>query len=349
MCSQIVALAGSLLAVFLLATGNLLALLTPTSAGRIAYLDSDSHIFIANADGSGRYKLTSASDDLFDSLIWSPDGRYLAFIWQESEIRVADTRTGQSRRMMVDNLQEGVLAWSPDGARLAFGAIRDEFDAPAEIWSVNLDGTGLRRVTNHEAQDALVEEIRSVAWSPDGKQLAYTIMEGRDDTYNDIYTIYLINLDGTNRHRLVRGEWPAWTPDGKRLVYYDYRDERDGIFIIDADGRNERRLGEGYLPTLSPDGRWVVFLREDEVAVHFDYREVDGPARGTLFSTELDVTDLMDGELVWSPDSRHLAFWAWGIEEDGESVYLVDFDPARPNLRPFPNATTRGCCPAWGK
>ena len=53
----------------------------------------------------------------------------------------------------------------------------------------------------------------SLAWSPDGKTLAYVMSRG----------IYLVDADGTNRRLLTSGKVyeyaPMWSPDGKLLAY----------------------------------------------------------------------------------------------------------------------------------
>ena len=54
--------------------------------------------------------------------------------------------------------------WSPDGSRIAFVSERD---GNAEIYVMNADGTGQRRITN----DPAFESLGTAAWSPDGKRL----------------------------------------------------------------------------------------------------------------------------------------------------------------------------------
>ena len=50
--------------------------------------------------------------------------------------------------------------WSPDGTRIAFQSNRD---GNAEIYVMNRDGSGIRRVTNHPLSDA------TPTWSPVGQ------------------------------------------------------------------------------------------------------------------------------------------------------------------------------------
>lgn len=58
----------------------------------------------------------------------------------------------------------GEPAWSPDGDRLAFAAIRD---GDIEIFLMNVDGIGGTRVTHSNGYDLWPQ------WSPDGRYLAF--------------------------------------------------------------------------------------------------------------------------------------------------------------------------------
>ena len=55
------------------------------------------------------------------------------------------------------------------------------------------------------------------AWSPDGRTIAFTAC-GPDD---DGWYVYLMDADGGNMTRLVKGRNPSFAPDGKSLVYDD--------------------------------------------------------------------------------------------------------------------------------
>ena len=77
-------------------------------------------------------------------------------------------------------------AWSPDGLRIAFVRGND-------IWVMNADGSGQRRLTSGAAHD------RAPNWSPDGRTIAF------DQRVGSIHEIYVMNADGSGQHRLARG------------------------------------------------------------------------------------------------------------------------------------------------
>lgn len=57
---------------------------------------------------------------------------------------------------------------------------------PWDLWTVNTDGTGLRRLTT------LYEDLPMAVFSPDGKQLAVMALGG----------IYLMDADGSRLRRI---------------------------------------------------------------------------------------------------------------------------------------------------
>jgi TolB protein len=109
--------------------------------------------------------------------------------------------------------------------RIAFYSDRD---GNYEIYSVNPDGSGLKRLTNHEAED------QCPSWSPDGKRVAF---RSRRNGNSDIF---IMNADGSDVRASTTAETdeyhPAWSPDGKELVFHAHRrDDNWNIYIINIE------------------------------------------------------------------------------------------------------------------
>ena len=66
-----------------------------------------------------------------------------------------------------DVAQDGQPAWSPDGTKLAFVSTRGGNGTTADIYVMNADGTGVKRLTNTPQ----VNETEP-SWSPDGEEIA---------------------------------------------------------------------------------------------------------------------------------------------------------------------------------
>jgi TolB protein len=130
---------------------------------------------------------------------------------------------GKDRKVLT---QAGLNAWpaySPDGRRIAFASSRD---GDFELYVMNADGTGVRRLTHSPGLD-----IRP-AWSPDGRRIAFT--SNRDGNFE----IYVMNADGSAlrqvTHHLERDDYPSWHPDGKRLAIVSERSGRWDIYQVDV-------------------------------------------------------------------------------------------------------------------
>ena len=142
--------------------------------------------------------------------------------------------------------------------RIAFASDRSgNFD----IYTMNAQGADVKRLTS----DPLPE--RDPAWSPDGKQIAFTRQDHVSDWFGDIY---VMNADGSNQRLLVRGGGPRFSPDGRQIAYHGLADENIdlgnppgiplSIWVINVDGTDKRRITDrGSDPTWTPDGRTIVY------------------------------------------------------------------------------------------
>jgi len=139
--------------------------------------DGNREIYRMTDDGSNVRRLTN-DPAVDDWPRWSPDGKMILFsairdgrvgIWlMDAEGRNVRELT-QGHRMNVlgpaaqttgGELQVAVAPdWSPDGRRIVFDSTRD---GNWEIYTMAVDGSDVRRLTHHEADDARAK------WSPDG-------------------------------------------------------------------------------------------------------------------------------------------------------------------------------------
>ena len=101
-----------------------------------------------------------------------------------------------------------------------------------------------KRLTNTSADEAYP------AWSPDGKQIAFSVSTGVWNTPESTSTfeIYVMNADGTGRRQLTDNTAadsnPRWSPDGSLLAFISDRAESNhhDVFVMDADGTNIRQV-----------------------------------------------------------------------------------------------------------
>ena len=207
---------------------------------------------------------------------------------------------------------------------------------PPELWVMDADGTGQRRVAADIAGiypadgawspdstrlvvdglhvvDVTTGEATSLTsgrgpdWDPTGETIAFSDVTSNETTYDE--ELYLIDADGTDRRLLVDTERldssPEWSPDGSAIAFVS--GEGSGapgqIYVVRRDGTGLARVttaGSLYVaPEWSPDGTQLVFET-------FDYRlyvvNADGsgerPLTGFAYST--DPTWCADGTLYFS-------------------------------------------------
>jgi TolB protein len=97
-------------------------------------------------------------------------------------------------------------AWSPDGSRIAFARNLHRDREASDIYVVNADGSGARRLTD----EPLVADT-APTWSADSGQVAFE-RHRNIDRANYSTDIYVIDVDGDNIRRLTTGRSPAFSP-----------------------------------------------------------------------------------------------------------------------------------------
>jgi TolB protein len=198
----------------------------PGKNGRIVY-NSGGVIYTINPDGSGKSKVinTHVSGDPID---YSPDGKKFTY-------------------MSYEGFNDGKQT----------GPQKD-----AEIYTINVDGSGKTNVTNNNSYDV------ASSYSPEGKRIAYTHWDGHDDE------IYTTNTDGTGEFRVTDNRTnefdPSYSPDGKKIVFSGEKRRlffpgtyTVEIYTIGVHGKNRVRLTNNstydYFPEYSPDGSRIAF------------------------------------------------------------------------------------------
>jgi len=218
-------------------------------------------IFIADYDGANPRKVTNTKT-LNITPTWSPDGQIIAYtsyrpsggmgMFQDivlSFIETGDRRTPANG----DPLKQNYLpVWSPDGSKIAFTTNRD---GNPEIYVMNRDGSGLKRMTNSPAIDV------TPTWSPTGGQLAWV----SDRTGNP--KIYIMNADGTGQRALGGDTYcdrPTWSSAPFNEIAYAVRtgpgyDIKVYSFATGQATRITDGIGSNESPAFSPNGRHIAF------------------------------------------------------------------------------------------
>jgi Tol biopolymer transport system component len=184
-------------------------------------------------------------------------------------------------------------AWSPDGAKLAFG-----WAGASDIWVARADGSDRVQVTSGAAYDV------SPAWSPDARQIAFERYVLPNWMETDIYVVDATGgtpVDLTN-HPGADSQ-PSWSPDGSKIAFRSDRSPA-GVYVMDADGSNPHLLAQaGFHPDWAPDGSRIVY-------VAISYEPPSGPASPT-------------GSPPPPQPREHL----WLVNPDGSNRHQLTYSP----------------------
>ncbi|HVB23918.1 MAG TPA: S9 family peptidase [Ktedonobacteraceae bacterium] len=293
-----------------------------------------SAIWIAQSDGTYLKRFTSGKAKV-NNPVWSPDGRWLAFVSEREgepvgkndseekkrskgkpQIWLIPTDGGEARQLTFMPHGAASPVWSPDSQRIVFCAPVGPLDEEDE------DGKPLPKARVID-------------------QLWYRL-DGAGYIYECRQHLFMLDVNSSGEpQQLTAGDWddgdPAWSPDGTQLAFTSSREEdrwrlpcSDVYTLSLANGMagEVRRLTDGTLscgvPSWSPDGKTIAFLAALKLrsANHIDLYTIAGSGQGSprCLTTEFEGScmdwtnsDMSDDHLMIPP--------AWSA--DGKTLYVL--------------------------
>jgi Tol biopolymer transport system component len=283
---------------------------------RINGIDRD--IYVIAADGRSEAALVKNPGS--DSCpLWTPDGRHIVF---------TSTRTGSNSLWSIAVLNgkaEGTpQLLKPDVGRIfPRGFVRSgtlyysQDKADENIYLANMDAaTGRLRGGIAPITDTYVGLNRSVAFSPDGKRVAYLSNRAHVRFGPGAFTVVIRTLD-TGEERAYStdlGLTPrvVWFPDGRRLLL-PARDAKSGVslYSLDVNSGDVRLIVKPEQPinpnvNIGRDGRTALVTAVDQASriASLDALDLQTGERKTLYKTP--GRGFINGVSV-SPDGGTLA------------------------------------------
>lgn len=231
---------------------------------------------------------------------FSPDGSLVA-VDGTGGIAIVPTRGGAPRRLTerrANGYDHSPLI-SPDGRLIAFA--RAPYRGMSDVFVMNADGTGLRRVTTTRIPPLGTPKVGTtpLAWSPDASRL----LVFRHDRFAivDVASRAITNVRRVGvRYAIPTVRWPGapLEPPRTGTIVFERRDESGtgDLYTIRADGSGLRRLtndGRSHDPAWSPDGRRIAFTSGPPRSLQLHVMREDGADRQQLtsFGPELSVVN----------------------------------------------------------
>jgi Tol biopolymer transport system component len=208
--------------------------------------------------------------------------------------------------------------------KLAFSS--DRHNSGLSIWTMNVDGSSVTRLTTDKARTANLPPFVHVredspSWSPDGTRIAFI------SNRNSIFSLYVMNADGTNPS-LITDRVPSllsavWSPDGQRIAVVggtlfaaDTGNGVSDIYLINVNDGTLTKLtndsGFNLNPAWSPDGRQIVFSsnRDADGRSKLWVMNADGSSQRRLTDVHNAANPIFYGDTTpsWSPDGTKILF-----------------------------------------
>ncbi len=192
-------------------------------------------------------------------------------------------------------------------------ALRDTSGKPVYALQV-ADSDGFAPKTLMKSKQSMI----SIAWSPDGSQIAYASFE------NGPATVYVQDVATGKRQRLLdtrdQVSGPEWSPDGKKLAVVISRRGKRDIYIVTLATRAVKKLTRtssanfNTEPTWSPDGKSIVYTSHSGGRPQLYQVSVNGgTAKRLTFEGKYNTRGR------FSPDGKLLAM----VHGDGSGYHIA--------------------------
>ncbi len=255
-------------------------------------------------------------DDLVDrdrvgGAVIAPDGTRVAYVLLTPDFKknrnlrdiwMADTATGETRRLTTAEATDTSPVWSPSSQEIAFVSSRT---GTSQIWFISLCGGEAQQLTN------MPVSVSQPCFSPDGKKIAF-LARKKEDKKKDA----------------PKGE------DMKVLTALEDRTKWAHIWIMDLDDKKPRRVTtEPYIYedlAWSPDSEWLAFTYDEKGTrgVSEDSHVGLMPAEGGEIEC-ITGPDIFAGAPSWSHSGTKIAYLrdrdvALGAYLNVKDLYVYD-------------------------
>src|SRR5271157_511533 len=253
-------------------------------------------------------QIATLGEDQCPGLAFSPDGSYVYFVRQKplnpnGDLYQVPALGGSARRMLAGI--SGPPTFSPDGQRIAF--VRETIDE-FSLLTASLDGSGERTLAPYKETEWMV--IQRVAWSPDGKTLAFAHFRSQG-------VLTTIGAEGGPARPVAGANWNwisdfAWLPGSRHLIVAGIAQGESGtvatlqLYEESTEGGKVRQITHDLSRytgvRASADGKTLLALQNQVLAT----LQVARPGKESEARTLSAGNQNGDGDngLAWTPDGK---------------------------------------------
>jgi hypothetical protein len=161
-----------------------------------------------------------------------------------------------------------------------------------------------------------------MCWSPDNSKAVLTASNRQNGGLRDTGLRILDLSSGETKSVDPEGQVTSqcWSSNGNGFVY----GASGAVWLYDTRDARPHQLAQGRDPTWSPDGAWIAF---DDHDAYYAIRP-NGDGKKLLFKKKNP-----GGGLVWSPDSRTVAYSSQAGVSEGQVIRVADVELFRLRFR----------------
>lgn len=309
---------------------------------QIAFLSSESgssQIWVMNADGSNRRQVSQYKGNI-NGFVLSPDESKVLFI---NDIkfgeRVADVYPDlpKATGRIVDDLM--YKHWNEWVETIPHPFVAS-FDSNGSMG----DATDIMEGEPFECPMKPNSGIEDLAWSPDGKRIAYASRKkiGIEYALSTNSDIYLYNLDSKETKNLSEGMMgydimPQFSPDGKYIAWISqerdgYESDKKRLFVVDLATGEKQYLTSGFDYNTDaiqwrPDSKSLYFIACKEALTHIWQIDMEKKIR-QITTGQYDYTEMsaVAGKMVAIRVSMEHPADVYSVNPDNGEAVNISFE-----------------------
>lgn len=218
------------------------------------------NVWVMNADGTHQAQATRSGG--LSAPTWSPDGAWLGAVavpvggGTNTIVKFGSTAPFGAAVVVTDSYVENRrIAWSPDGASIAFNGGAFDGTAPCVddgltcISKVDVATGAVNVMTWTGGSVHSIDDMFAPDWKPDSSGILFSLVQTARDYSENGTPLHVNVLQPSTRYTTDGG---VYSPSGGKVAFTKRTGNRHEIFTAKADGTGWKRIAAGRDPDWQP-------------------------------------------------------------------------------------------------